>query len=62
MFLWGNLVNWQSKKQIMVARSSTETKLRAMANGLCEVLWIKIVLGELRLNVEGTISIVNNLM
>ena len=32
----------------MVARSSDEAKFRLMANGVCELLWINGVLGELK--------------
>lgn len=34
-FVEGNLVNWKSKKQKMVALSSAKAEFRAMANGLC---------------------------
>ena len=51
-FVWGNLVTWRSKKQSVVARSSAEAEYRAMANGVCELLWIRRVLKELRLEVE----------
>ena len=47
-FVWGNLVTWRSKKQNVVARSTTEAEFRAMAHGLCEVLWLKQVLEDLR--------------
>lgn len=46
-FLWGNLVTWRSKKQAVVARSSAEAELRALALGICEGLWIKRVLKDL---------------
>ena len=39
-FVGGNLVTWKSKKQMMVSRSSAEAKFRAMAQGICELLWI----------------------
>ena len=39
--LWGNLITWLSKKQSVVARSSAEAEYRAMAHGVCEVIWIK---------------------
>ena len=32
----------------MVARSSAEAKFRAMATGACELLWIKIILEDLK--------------
>jgi hypothetical protein len=46
-FVGGNLVTWRSKKQSVVARSSAEAEFRAMAHGVCEILWLKILLKEL---------------
>ena len=40
-FIGGNLVTWRSKKQSIVARSSAEAEYRAMAQGVCELLWLK---------------------
>lgn len=64
------MVTWRSKKQTVVARSSAEAEYRAMAHGLCEVLWIKRLLKELKIKYEApiqlycdnqsTISIANN--
>ncbi|RVX08315.1 Retrovirus-related Pol polyprotein from transposon RE1 [Vitis vinifera] len=48
-FLGGNLVTWRSKKQNVVARSSAESKFRVIAQGLCELLWPKIILDDLRI-------------
>jgi len=36
--LWGNLVNWRSKKQSVVVRSSTETGYKAIVQGICEII------------------------
>lgn len=47
-FVWGNLVTWRSKKQTVVARSSAEAELRSLAHGLCEMMWLKDLLDELR--------------
>ena len=33
----------------MVARSSAESKFKAITQGLCELLWLKIVLDDLRI-------------
>jgi hypothetical protein len=52
-FLGGNLVTWRSKKQNVVARSTAEAEYRAMAHGVCEVLWLKIILMELGLFQAG---------
>lgn len=43
----GNLVTWRSKKQNVVARSSAEAEFRAVAQGMCEGLWLLRLLREL---------------
>jgi hypothetical protein len=54
VFVGGNLVSWRSKKQAVVARSTAEADYRAMVLGLCEMLWLKGLLKELRLRNETT--------
>ena len=49
VFLGCNLVSWRSKKQRMVARPSVEAEFRAMALGVCELLWLKIILEDLKI-------------
>jgi len=51
-FLGGNLITWRSKKQNVVARSSAEAEFRAVAQGMCELLWLKIILDDLRVKWE----------
>ncbi|RVW18591.1 Retrovirus-related Pol polyprotein from transposon RE1 [Vitis vinifera] len=46
-FVGGNLVTWKSKKQNVVACSSVETEFRGMALGLCEALWLSLLLQDL---------------
>ena len=71
-FLGGNLVSWRSKKQNVVARSSAKAKFRAMAAGVCELLWVKIILEVLKVqwskpmklycDNKSAINIAHNLM
>jgi hypothetical protein len=49
VFVGGNLVDWRSKKQSVVARSTAEAEFHAMAHGVCELLWVQILLTELQL-------------
>jgi len=42
-----DLVIWRSKKQSVVAKSNAKAKFRAMAHGVCETLWLKMLLKEL---------------
>ncbi|KAL6320787.1 hypothetical protein AAG906_008787 [Vitis piasezkii] len=46
-FVGGNLVTWKSKKQNVVARSSAEVEFRGMTLGLCEALWLRLLLQDL---------------
>lgn len=56
-FVEGNLVNRKSKKQPVVGRSSAEAECHAMAQGICELLWLKILLKELKMeSIELTIQ------
>ena len=54
-FVWGNLVTWLSKKQLVVARSSAEAEFRAMAQGICERIWLNRLLEELRVPLKHPI-------
>nr|KYP55256.1 hypothetical protein KK1_001462 [Cajanus cajan] len=48
-FLGGNLVTWKGKKQSVVTRSSAKIEFRAMALGICELLWLEIILEDLKI-------------
>ena len=37
----------------MVARSSAAAEFRAMAQGICELLWLKIILEDLKIKWDG---------
>ena len=49
IFLGGNLVTWRSKKQNVVAMLFAESEFKAIARGLCKLLWLKIILDDLRI-------------
>lgn len=40
-----------------MARSSAESEFKAIAQGLCELLWLKIILDDLRVKWEGTMKL-----
>lgn len=52
-FLDENLSTWRSKKQNVMARSIVEAEFRAMAQGVCELLLLKISLVDLRTKWNG---------
>ena len=58
-YVWGNLVtwSWRSKKQNVVGRSTAKVEFRAMANGICEILWLKRVMAEIKREVEGPMNL-----
>ena len=38
---------WRSKKQTMVARSRAKVEFRAIAQGICEVIWLERLMDDL---------------
>ncbi|CAL8151504.1 unnamed protein product [Prunus armeniaca] len=46
-FVGGNLVTWRSKKQKVVSRFSAKAEYRGMAQGVCELLWLRRLLRDL---------------
>ncbi|KAM1032895.1 hypothetical protein TB2_035958 [Malus domestica] len=56
-FVGGNLVTWRSKKQNVVSRSSAEAEFRGMAHGICEVIWLRKLLGGLGFKAKKSISL-----
>ena len=45
IFVGGNMVSW-SKKQSVVSRSSAKSEYQAMAQSVCEIMWIRQLLIE----------------
>ncbi|RDX83225.1 putative WRKY transcription factor 3, partial [Mucuna pruriens] len=52
-----NLVTWRSKKQNVVARSSAKVEFRAMTYDICEGLWMKIILDDLKVKYEESMKL-----
>ena len=50
-------MSWRSKKQSVVSRSTVEAEYRALSHGLSEMLWVKHLLGELKLLRKGPMRV-----
>jgi hypothetical protein len=57
MFVGGNLISWKSKKQSVVVRSTAETEYRAMTLGVAELLWLRDLLVELKMDQRGKMKL-----
>ncbi|KAH9801545.1 retrovirus-related pol polyprotein from transposon RE1 [Citrus sinensis] len=49
IFLGNNLVSWSSKKQAIVAKSSTESEYRALSVASSEISWLQSLFSELNI-------------
>jgi len=53
-FLGSSLFSWRSKKQTVVARSSTKSEYRALANATSELLWLRWLLKDVGVTQSST--------
>ena len=49
-------MTWRCKKQSVVSRSSAEAEFRALALGICEGMWLKRLLSELKFTVDKSLK------
>lgn len=57
LFLDEDLVEWKSKKQNVVARSSAEVEYGAMEKDVTELVWMKQLLRELGFPMSGPMNL-----
>nr|GFA01404.1 hypothetical protein [Tanacetum cinerariifolium] len=53
LLLGGTPISWKSKKQSIVSRFSVEAEYRAMTSTISEVLWVRWLLSELRIDTSS---------
>jgi hypothetical protein len=56
-FLGDSLIYWRSKKQSVIARSSTEAEYRALADTIAELLWLRWLLQNLDVDCSTVVPI-----
>jgi hypothetical protein len=57
ILLGSSLISWRSKKQSVVARSSTEAEYRALADTTSELLWLRWLLQDLGVSTSSATPI-----
>jgi hypothetical protein len=57
VFIGSSLVSWRSKKQNTVSKSSAKAEYKAMTSAVCEIVWMKYLLFNLRIHqAQGSLS------
>ena len=60
VYLGPNLISWWSRKQQVVARSSTEAEYWSLAQVTAEILWIQTILSELGVSFKTPVVFCDN--
>ena len=58
VFIGGNLIFWKSKKQDVVAKSSTKAEYQAMALATCKLIWLRHLFQELRFGKDEQMKLI----
>ena len=48
-------MTWHNNKQLVVAKNSAKVKFRALSQGICEGMWLRRLLLELKIPFEKSI-------
>ncbi|XP_072058253.1 secreted RxLR effector protein 161-like [Arachis hypogaea] len=56
-YIGTSLISWKSKKQTIVARSSSAVEYRALALATCEARWISFILADLHVPITKSINL-----
>ncbi|GKA39421.1 uncharacterized mitochondrial protein-like protein [Tanacetum coccineum] len=57
IFLGNSLISWQSKKQLVVSKPSTEAEYRALADCSCEITWLNSLLQDLHIPITSLVKV-----
>ncbi|KAG7567306.1 Reverse transcriptase RNA-dependent DNA polymerase [Arabidopsis thaliana x Arabidopsis arenosa] len=55
--LGGSPISWKTKKHDVVSRSSAEAEYRAMADTVCEIMWLRALLPALGISCNGPVTL-----
>ncbi|KAE8667725.1 hypothetical protein F3Y22_tig00112383pilonHSYRG00494 [Hibiscus syriacus] len=53
VFLGGSMVQWCSKKQKIVSRSTTEAEYRSLADATSDIVWLEALLTDMKVQVQA---------
>ncbi|XP_042964760.1 uncharacterized mitochondrial protein AtMg00810-like [Carya illinoinensis] len=56
VFLGSYFISWSSKKQMTVARSSTEVEYKALSSSVAKLIWLQSMLKELGISLSTTLA------
>jgi len=57
MYIGNSLISWKSKKQVTIARSSSEVEYKALASFICELQWLIYLLEEFKVDFQKPVTL-----